>query len=184
MTTRNRWIAMAATAAALTLLTIPLWHDDNLVSDEVQAAADTACDAKAKPAPLNYTMKDVNNVDVKLSSFKGKVILLNYWATWCGPCKVEIPEFVKLYDEYKDRGFVVLGVSTDDDAETLRAYAADMKMSYPVLVGRDNEAFLDSFGPLWGLPTSYFIGRDGAVCGKQIGPATKEDFEKAIKALL
>ena len=96
----------------------------------------------------------------------------------------KIPEFVKLYDEYKDRGFVVLGVSTDDDPETLRAYAADMKMNYPVLVGRDNEAFLDSFGPLWGLPTSYFIGRDGAVCGKQIGPATKEDFEKAIKALL
>jgi hypothetical protein len=75
-------------------------------------------------------------------------------------------------------------VSTDDDPETLRAYAKDMKMNYPVLVGRDNEAFVDALGPVWGLPTSYFIGRDGSVCGKHMGPATKEDFEKTIKALL
>lgn len=183
-----RWVVAAAAAIGVGVLTVPLLLGR---SRPVEAGSDLAashapagsCKADEK-ANFDFTLKDMNGTDVKLAAFKGKVVLLNYWATWCGPCKVEIPEFVKLYDQYKDKGLVILGVSTDDDPETLRAYAADMKMNYPVLVGRDNETFLDSFGPLWGLPTSYFIGRDGSVCGKQIGPATKEDFEKAIKALL
>jgi peroxiredoxin len=97
---------------------------------------------------------------------------------------VEIPAFIELYDRYKKDGFVVLGVSGDDDAETLRAFASEWKMNYPVLVGRDHEDLLDAFGPLWGYPTSFFIGRDGSICGKHMGPATKEQFEREIKALL
>jgi cytochrome c biogenesis protein CcmG/thiol:disulfide interchange protein DsbE len=142
------------------------------------------CKADGKGKLESFTVKDMNGTDVRLADFTGKAILLNYWATWCGPCKVEIPAFVELYDKYKDQGFVILGVSTDDDPETLRAYAKDLKMNYPVLVGRDHEALLEAFGPVWGLPTSFFIGRDGAVCGKHMGPATKEEFEREIKALL
>jgi thiol-disulfide isomerase/thioredoxin len=112
------------------------------------------------------------------------VILLNYWATWCGPCKVEIPDLIALQEQYKDKGFVILGVSQDDDPETLRAFASTYKMNYPVLVGRDSPDLLDAQGPLWGLPTSYVIGRDGSICGKHLGPATKADFEREIKGLL
>ena len=83
-----------------------------------------SCDA-GKTKLDKFTVKDMNGAEVKLADFKGKAILLNYWATWCGPCKVEIPAFVELYDQYKNQGFVILGVSTDDDAETLISRAAD-----------------------------------------------------------
>jgi peroxiredoxin len=126
----------------------------------------------------------MNGADVRLSDYKGKVILLNYWATWCGPCKIEIPDLVALQDKFKDEGFVILGVSQDDDPETLRAFASAYKMNYPVLVGRDQPDLLDAQGPLWGLPTSYLIGRDGTICTRHLGPATKEEFERELKALL
>ena len=116
--------------------------------------------------------------------YKGKVILINFWATWCPPCKVEIPGFIELYDQYKDKGFVILGVSGDDDAETLRTFASEWKINYPMLVGRDEEKLLDAYGPLYGYPTSVIVGRSGAVCGRHVGPATKEEFEQEIKALL
>ena len=186
----TRWFVAAAAAVGLGVLTVPLLFDRVRNSDASPIAAlasshgDAAsCKADAK-AKLNYTLKDMNGAEVKLTDYSGKVILLNYWATWCGPCRLEIPGFVELYDQYKDKGFVILGVSTDDDAETLRGYAKEMKMNYPVLVGREHDDLLDAFGPLWGLPTSYVIGRDGSICARQMGPASKEDFEKAVKPLL
>lgn len=184
----KRWIVASAAALAIALLTVPMLigrgkvgiAEPALVPSHGSAAG---CKAQEK-AKLDVTLKDMNGANVRLADYKGNVILINYWATWCGPCRVEIPGFVELYDQYKDKGLVILGVSTDDDPETLRAYAKELKMNYPVLVGRDNEPFLDAFGPLWGLPTSFFIGRDGSICGKHLGPATKEDFEKAIQPLL
>lgn len=189
-----RWIAGAAVVVALALFAMPLFIDgpgraSSSEDPSTTAAADPSetagvCMAKKTAAKLAYTVKDMNGADVRLADYKGKVILLNYWATWCGPCKVEIPDLVALQDKYKDQGFVVLGVSQDDDPETLRAFASAYKMNYPVLVGRDQPDLLDAQGPLWGLPTSYLIGRDGTICTRHLGPATKEDFERELKALL
>lgn len=188
-----RWAATGAAVVAVALFAIPflLGRDRDLVADPAAgntdpsvAAARAACPANAPLAKLDFKVKDMHGADVRLASYKGQVILLNYWATWCGPCKVEIPDLVELQAQYKDKGFVVLGVSQDDDPETLRAFAGAYKMNYPVLVGRDVPELLDAQGPLWGLPTSYVIGRNGAVCTKHIGPATKEEFEREIKALL
>jgi peroxiredoxin len=183
----TRWVVTAAAAIGVGVLTVPmLMREAHITESEPVTAAVSAgatCKASNK-ATLNYTVKDMNGTEVKISDYAGKVILLNYWATWCGPCRLEIPGFIELYDQYKDKGLVILGVSTDDDPETLRGYAKEMKMNYPVLVGRENDELLDAFGPLFGLPTSYVIGRDGSVCAKQLGPASKEDFEKALKPLL
>src|SRR5688500_15542666 len=140
MTKSVRWISMLATAAALGVITLPI--DDThglLVPEAVEAAAAASCDKSAKDAPLNYTIKDMNGVDVKLASFKGKVILLNFWATWCGPCKAEIPGFVKLQEKYRDKGLVIVGYSVDDTAEKAKAYAAQYKMNYPILLGERSE---------------------------------------------
>jgi len=182
----TRWVVAAAAAVGVGVLAVPMLLHKAATGDPVSAVSSGAastCKA-ANKAPLNYTVKDMNGAPVKISDYAGKVILLNYWATWCGPCRLEIPGFIELYDQYKDKGLVILGVSTDDDPETLRDYAKEMKMNYPVLVGRENDELLDAFGPLFGLPTSYVIGRDGSVCAKQLGPASKEDFEKALKPLL
>jgi cytochrome c biogenesis protein CcmG/thiol:disulfide interchange protein DsbE len=129
-------------------------------------------------------LKDINGADVRLADYKGKVVLLNFWATWCGPCKVEIPEFVELYAEYKDRGFEILGVLANDTPapDQLRTFMGEYKMSYPVLFS--SEELESAFGSVWALPTSFLIGRDGAVCAKQTGPVTKDDVERSLKSLL
>ncbi|MGH9346054.1 MAG: TlpA family protein disulfide reductase [Vicinamibacterales bacterium] len=184
MTTTARWISMAATAAALALLFLPWGGDPGLfVPDEVEAAASGSCAADAKPAPLNFTVKDMNGVDVRLSSFKGKVILLNFWATWCGPCKAEIPALVELQTRYAS-DLVVLGMSVDDPVEKLKPFAAQYKMNYPVLVGLGREDVQDAFGPLYGIPMTFFIGRDGRICKTHPGIAPKAQIEREIRALL
>jgi thiol-disulfide isomerase/thioredoxin len=179
-----RWISMAATAAALALLMLPLGGDNGLIEpEEVAAAASATCDKKAKRAPLNYTIKDMNGDDVRLSSFKGKVIVLNFWATWCGPCKVEIPALVELQKQYAN-DVVVLGMSVDDPVDELKPFATKYKINYPVLVGLGREDVQDAFGPLYGIPVTVFIGRDGTICKTHHGIAAKGQIEGPIKALL
>jgi thiol-disulfide isomerase/thioredoxin len=140
-------------------------------------------DSIGKPAPLHFTLKDMNGVDVKLESFKGKIILLNFWATWCGPCRAEIPALIELQKKYPN-DLVVLGFSVDDPVDKLRPYATEYKINYPILVGAGREEVQDAFGPLWGIPVSVIIGRDGTIASKHSGIGTKEQFEQEIKSLL
>src|SRR5437762_1420042 len=171
-------IAMAAVAIAILIVMLAPGSDSsappatnassgNLKGSPNSAEDDAAADAKAsgKAAPLNFTLKDMNGVDVKLASFKGKPIVLNFWATWCGPCRAEIPALVELQKQYAGEGkdVVILGISVDDSIDKLKPYASQMKMNYPVLVGKDHEDVQDAFGPLWGIPVTVFVGRDGNI---------------------
>ena len=176
---------MGAVAAALVLLMLPLVADHGAFTPgEAAVAPDgAACDATAKDAPLHFTLKDTDGRDVKLASFKGKVILLNFWATWCGPCKAEIPALVDLQTQYS-KDLVVLGFSVDDTVEKMKPYAAQYKINYPLLVGNGREDVQEAFGPLFGIPVSVIIGRDGKIAKKHSGIATKAQFEREIKALL
>jgi len=142
------------------------------------------CDPNAKPANFDFTLKDLSGNDVRLSSFKGKVILLDFWATWCGPCKLEIPWFVEFQQKFQNRGFTVVGISSDDTPDQLRPFVAEYKMNYPVLQGLGRDDVHDAFGPVWGLPTTLIIGRDGRICSKHMGLAPKGQFEKEILGLL
>lgn len=142
------------------------------------------CDTQAKAANLNFALKDLNGKDVSLSAYKGKVILLDFWATWCGPCKIEIPGFIELFNKYRSKGFQVLGFAVDGPASTLKPYVDRMKMNYPVLVGEGREDVLDAYGPIIGMPTTFIIGRDGRICKTHTGFTTKETFEAQIQALL
>jgi peroxiredoxin len=182
----NRWWIAAAAAFGLALAAIPFIAGDTRGSAQgsTRSAAAGVCRVPAKSATLNYTLKDMNGKDVHLADYKGKVIMLNFWATWCGPCQVEIPEFVKLQDKYRDQGVVFLGVSVDDEPPVLRSYAQKMKMNYPVLVGADHEDLQEAYGPMVGIPTTMLIGRDGTICTKYMGPQSYERFERDIKALL
>jgi thiol-disulfide isomerase/thioredoxin len=177
------WLAMGAVVLALTLIWIAPGIDDH--TDEYVSAPGEPEDAAAAgtPARLDFKLKDMNGVEVKLDSFKGKVILINFWATWCGPCKAEIPSLVELQEEYAD-DLVVLGFSVDDPAEKMKPYAEEYKVNYPLLVGNGREDVQNAFGPLLGIPVTVIIGRDGIIAKKHTGIATKEQFEREIKALL
>ena len=181
------WLAMGAVALALGLIWVAPGIEPH-VDEAAGARADFPgepedAQAAGKPAKLDFTLKDMHGVDVHLESFKGKVILLNFWATWCGPCRAEIPSLVELQEQYKD-DLVVLGLSVDDTAEKLLPYAAEFKMNYPVLVGNGREDVQEAFGPLFGIPVSVIIGRDGIIAKKHSGIATKEQIEREIKTLL
>lgn len=185
-----QWLGAAAAAFALALLTLPAlpaWNGAARVNPaDESGAAPAACQAGVKPAvaKLDYTLKDMSGRNVNLAAYKGKVIILDFWATWCGPCKVEIPGFVDLQTRYKDKGLVVLGVSVDDPIEKLKPFADQFKMNYPVLVGLGRDDFQDLYGPMWALPTTFVIGRDGKVCTRHTGFKSKESFEKEITGLL
>ena len=141
----------------------------------------------AKPsAKTSYLpgLSPVNGTNVTLSDYKGKVILIDFWATWCGPCKVEIPWFVELQTKYGKDGLQALGVSVDDTVDKLKPYVAELKMNYPVLQGLGHDDMQDAYGPLWGIPVTVVISRDGKICTKHIGFSAKESFEKEIKSLL
>jgi len=189
---RIRWILAAGLALALGFAAIPAGvrlfdrsAAGTAATTAPPGAAPSFCDAQQKPANLGFTIKDMNGQDVRLSDYKGKVILLNFWATWCGPCKVEIPAFIELQAAYQDKGFVVLGISTDDSPEQLRTFARQMKMNYPVLVGNNRSDIIDdAFGPMWGIPVSFLIAKNGTICRKYMGIAPREQLEREIITLL
>ena len=199
---KARMIAVAVTAIALLAIAIPfVWQPhveaepavtsasaDPSPAPAAAAATDAedtgACMANAKPANFDFTIKDVDGNEVPLSSYKGKVVLLNFWATWCGPCKAEIPGFVRLQEKYRDKGLVIVGYSVDDTAEKAKAYAAEYKMNYPILLGEGREEVQDAYGPIWGIPASFIISKDGKVCRKHMGIAPEAVFEKEVAALL
>jgi peroxiredoxin len=126
----------------------------------------------------------MNGGDLTLGDYRGKVLLLDFWATWCAPCKIEIPGFVELYDKYRDQGFEVVGISVDDPVDSLRDFAMQLNMNYPVLIGDGRDDVKDAFGPLIDFPTTFVIARDGTVCSEHVGFAPKQQFEDEIKSLL
>jgi len=136
-----------------------------------------------KPA-ADFTLRDANGSAVKLSDYRGKVVLLNFWATWCGPCTLEIPWFVEFEREYKTQGLAIVGVSMDEEGWTaIKPYVAEHKMNYRVLLGDDSVSQL--YGGVDSLPTTFIIDRAGKVAfPPHIGLAGKNEYLKEIQSLL
>ena len=146
------------------------------------AAAQEVCPADAKPANLNFTFKDIHGKPFALSDYKGKVVLLDFWATWCPPCRKEIPGFIELFNTYKSRGLVVIGVSMDESTSDVKKFAKQIKMNYPIVMGSGRDDLARTFGDLQ-LPTSFVIARDGKICAKHDGFTPKEQYERELTAL-
>lgn len=137
---------------------------------------------KRKEAP-GFELKDSEGRAVKLSDYKGKVVLLNFWATWCGPCKIEIPWFVAFETQFKDRGFAVLGVAMDEEGwDIVKPYIQQKKINYRVLMGTDMVAQL--YGGVESLPTSFILDRDGKIANIHIGLVSKSEYVNDIERLL
>ena len=136
-----------------------------------------------KLAP-DFTLTDANGTPVKLSDYRGKVVILNFWATWCGPCRIEIPWFEEFEQEYKSKGLEIIGVAMDDDGwSAIKPYIAEHKMNYRVLLGNDSVSQL--YGGVDAMPTTFMIGRDGRFAFEpHIGLAGKDEYLSEIQSLL
>ena len=146
------------------------------------AAPHPAVSAKGDRA-ANFALKDMKGKTVKLTDFKGKAVVLNFWATWCGPCKREIPDLVSLYDSYKKKGVVILGIALDDrGAEVVKPFVEKNKISYPVLIGGGE--VVEAYGGFSAIPTTFFIDKNGIIRNYLTGMQSKAGFEREIKSLL
>jgi thiol-disulfide isomerase/thioredoxin len=150
-------------------------------------------DAKTigQPAP-EVTFKDLDGKDATLSQYKGRVVLVNFWATWCDPCYIEIPWLIEMQQKYEAKGFTVLGVSMDEEGksavapflakERFNVNGQKLPMNYPIVIG--NDAVADKFGGLLGYPTSFLISKDGKIVKKVQGLISYEELTKAIESQL
>jgi cytochrome c biogenesis protein CcmG/thiol:disulfide interchange protein DsbE len=145
-------------------------------------AASVKTEATRKAAP-EFSLKDADGRTVTLADYKGKVVLLNFWATWCGPCRIEIPWFVEFEQKYKDRGFAVLGVSMDEEGwEVVKPYIEKSKVNYRMLMGNDSIAAM--YGGVDSLPTTFVLDAAGRIASTHVGLVSRSDYENEIVQLL
>ncbi len=139
--------------------------------------------SKATVAAPAWELRDVDGQPVSSRQFLGQVVLLDFWATWCPPCRAEIPGFVELQSKYADKGLVVVGVSLDRTGPaSVKEFMQRFSMNYPVVMG--DEAITQAFGGIKGIPTTFIINRKGHIVTRHVGYADKETFENEIKPLL
>jgi thiol-disulfide isomerase/thioredoxin len=165
-----------------------------LVPSDAGDSAEFHSPLVGKPAPL-FSLEEMNGKKISLESYRGKAVLVNFWATWCGPCKIETPWLVELRDKYESQGFEILGVDTEGDdlkKSDVAGWAKDKgeiakfveqeKMPYPVLV--DGDSISEPYGGLDALPTSFFVDRNGNVVAAQMGLTSESEIENNIRKSL
>ncbi|MBK9166348.1 MAG: TlpA family protein disulfide reductase [Bryobacterales bacterium] len=156
----------------------------NSTSSTTAQAANSKIKAEdqRKAAP-EFALKDADGRTVRLSEYKGKVVLLNFWATWCGPCRLEMPWFVDFERTYKNDGFAVVGVSLDEDGwSAIKPFITEIGVNYRVLQGDDMAA--EQYGGVESLPTTFIIDREGRIAATHVGLVSKNVFESEIQSLL
>jgi len=134
------------------------------------------------PLAPEFSLPELSGQTLDLSTYRGKIVLLDFWATWCDPCREEIPHFVELQNKYRDQGLQIIGVSMDDGPEPVRDFYQRFHMNYPVAMG--NAKIGELYGGVLGLPVAFLIGRDGRIEAKHIGATDISVFERETKALL
>ncbi len=138
------------------------------------------------PAP-DFTLQTLGGQTVKLSDYRGKAVLLNFWATWCEPCKIEMPWFIDLQKQYGPSGLQIVGVAmADADANDSAQFAQAMHVDYPILVGKDadREKIADTYGGVQFLPESFYLNRDGQILDRAFGLKNRSEIEENIRKAL
>jgi thiol-disulfide isomerase/thioredoxin len=182
------------TVTTVAVLIAATYYADKATRVKVKVPNTSVVSPDASSAPLapDVTFKDLGGNDATLTQYQGKVVLVNFWATWCDPCYIEIPWLIEMQQKYAAKGFTVLGVSMDEEGksavvpflakERFSVNGQKFPMNYPIVLGNDETA--DKFGGLLGYPTSFLISRDGKIVKKVQGLISYEELTKAIESQL
>jgi thiol-disulfide isomerase/thioredoxin len=131
----------------------------------------------------NFSLKTMDGKVIELSKLKGKPVIVNFWATWCPPCRAEIPDFIKVYDSYKSKGLVIVGIALDNEGwDVVKPFVDRIKINYPVVLG--NSDITQLYGGIDGIPTTFFIDKKGYIADQQVGLLTKNALEQKLKSIL
>jgi peroxiredoxin len=168
-------LALAIIVAALVVIV-------GFYSYKHSGSARSGSAAKQPREAPDFTLSRIDGGQLQLSSYRGKVVLLDFWATWCVPCREETPHFVEIQEKYKDRGLQIIGVSMDDSADPVRPFYEQFHMNYPVVMGTAETG--SAYGGVLGLPIAFLIDRDGRIQFKHMGATDAGVFEKDITTLL
>jgi peroxiredoxin len=152
-----------------------------LARRQAKQGGSTAAVSQNSLAP-DFSLIDLDGQNLKLSSYRGKVVILDFWATWCDPCRDEIPHFVEMQNKYRGQGLQIIGVSMDDDPQPVHDFYSKFKMNYPVVMGNAQTGSL--YGGILGLPITFVIGGNGRIVAKHIGATENSVFEKEVEDLL
>jgi cytochrome c biogenesis protein CcmG/thiol:disulfide interchange protein DsbE len=153
-----------------------------IVATGLVACSQRKVDPAAEHARLDFALKNTKGVDVSLATFKGSPLVINFWATYCVPCKAEIPILNALVDEHRARRLSVVGISYDDVPPDIVKFAETTPMHYPLLVGLGHDDLMEAYEAQIALPTTWVIRADGTVVAKHIGAETREWFEAQVRA--
>ncbi len=153
-----------------------------VVTEEVAPSTpEQATNPNAVPAP-DFTLQTLDGESVSLSDYRGKLVMINFWASWCPPCNSEMPDLQRYYEQHQDEDFIILGVNYQDTPDKVQAFIEKYGVTFPILLDSDGRV-ANLFG-VQGLPTSFFVDKEGNVLGYQPGPVTKEMLEDGITPLL
>jgi len=130
----------------------------------------------------DFSLPSVDGQQLNLATYRGKVVLLDFWATWCVPCRSEIPHFVEFQNQYASQGFQVIGISMDDGPKPVQGFSREFKMNYPVAMGTTKLA--ESYGGILGLPVTFVIGRDGRILAKYVGATEASAIQREVESAL
>jgi len=155
---QRRFLLLFALVVCVIALLVALRKNRPMIASQPKAGTELAPD---------FMLKTIDGTSLRLSDYRGKVVLLDFWATWCAPCQEEIPRFVEWQNQYRDRGLQVIGVSMDDSPAPVQRFSREFRVNYPVAVGTQNIA--SQYGGILGLPVNFVIGRNGKIKAKHLG---------------
>ena len=181
---KNKKIKLFLSVFFITIGKIALFSQDTLISlSQKKKVIEALQDINNAP---DFTLQTVNDSSYTLSELEGQVVLVNFWATWCGPCRMEIPEFNELYNSYHEKGLEILGVSISDNKKQLKNFIKSFSVNYPLLYGntRNLNKIMKDYGGVYAVPSTFLIGKKGSIIWKYPGAILKDYDPQTFASLV